>query len=73
MANLRNLSRELRRARARIRWLEAENANIRSRLGLAPAPGALGVYCGAPPVGWINRNSAHPATETPNHQTVDPK
>ena len=52
--NARNFSRELRRARARIRYLEAENALLSAKLkarDLAPAPGALGVYRGAPPVG----------------------
>lgn len=50
----RNFSRELRRARARIRYLEAENAMLYAKLkarDLAPAPGALGVYRGARPVG----------------------
>lgn len=60
----RNFSRELRRARARVRFLEAENALLSAKLkarDLAPALGAVGIYRGAPPVGEINRNSAHPA------------
>lgn len=73
MPNPRNLSRELRRARARIRYLEIENANLRSRLRLAPWPDAVGVYRGAPPVAGINRNSAHLPENTPPQPNADRK
>lgn len=71
--NARNFSRELRRARARVRFLEIENANLRSRLGLAPWPDAVGVYRGARPVAGMNKNSAHLPENIPPQPAPDQK